>query len=44
VTTYVTATFAGIADEVDVPGDNVEREMLCWGTSFDVAYQGSVRL
>jgi hypothetical protein len=44
VTTKVTTTVAGTADEVDVPGDNVAPEMLCWGTSFDVAYQGSVRL
>jgi hypothetical protein len=44
VTTYVTTTFAGTADEVDVSGDSDEREMLCWGTIFDLAYQGSVRL
>jgi hypothetical protein len=34
----------GTADDVDIPGDNVEREMLCWGTIFDASYQGSVRL
>jgi hypothetical protein len=41
---YVTTTIAGTADEVDISGANVEREIMCWGTISGAPYQGSVRL